>query len=298
MVKRALPLMLLLLPLGAGCNTGFEDQSIVIDLRVLAMRTDPAEVVVDVDPNDLASVVLPPVTVTALIADPQGPRPISFSMTACGAATSLRCDDPDVTYKLPMTDGMMIQGTEATAVLQANVALLQAALAEDDFKGLGGIPVNVEMVVRAPDGYEVHAAKRIMYAARVPAARTANSNPTIGGLLARGEPFTEDAPLVVAQDEKVVLLPVEEMGVREVYVTPTLDGGERTFTENLRYSWLATRGHFSDETTGGATDLFGNKPVLDTKWTAPKEAGEVSLWVVQRDERGGTSWTHRTIVVQ
>jgi hypothetical protein len=294
-VKRLVAIALLVL--GAGCDAGFEKQSIVIDLRVLAMRTDPAEVVVDVDPNDIAQVVLPPVTLTALVADPLGPRQVTYTMTACGEHFELRCDDPEVAYKLPMAEGT-VDGSEPQGILQADFALLQAALEEDEFRGLGGIPVVIELVLRASDGEEVHAAKRIFYSQRIPERRVPNTNPFIGELRARGSPFAADPPLVVGPGETLELEPVETPGVRETYVTPTIDGGERTFTENLRYSWLATRGEFSDEMTGGAIDFFGNKPVLKTKWTAPDERGEVSFWLVQRDERGGTSWITRRILVQ
>jgi hypothetical protein len=84
-----------------ACNTGFEKQSIVIDLRLLAIRTEPAEVVVDVDPADLGSIEVPPVTVTALVADPLG-RALSYTMTACGETFSLRCDDPEIEVRVPV----------------------------------------------------------------------------------------------------------------------------------------------------------------------------------------------------
>jgi hypothetical protein len=96
----------------------------------------------------------------------------------------------------------------------------------------------------------------------------------------------------------VKIEPIEPAGVREDYVVPTLDGGERRFTENLRYAWLATAGGFSSGNTGGPVDLFGNKPTLWTKWTAPDAEMRVRLWVVQRDERGGTFWTERCVQVE
>jgi hypothetical protein len=293
-VVRLAPLAMVL---AAACDTGFEAQSIVVDLRVIAMRTEPAEVVVDVDPDDLASVDLPPVTVTALVVDPDGPRELTFSMSACAETFSLRCDHPDVDYALPMTEGRTTGGAPS-GVLEANVALLRAALEEDAFRGLGGIPVLVSMILRAPDGTERYAAKRVMFAPRVPAARTANTNPVIARLLARGSPFDDGAPLAVRAGEQIELEPVEDGGARETYVTPTLDGDERVIIENLRYSWLATAGSFTDEFTGGARDLFGNEPPLRTRWRAPETPGEVKLWVVQRDERGGTSWIERRLVVE
>jgi hypothetical protein len=108
----------------------------------------------------------------------------------------------------------------------------------------------------------------------------------------------EAVPLPVAPAQVVTLDPVEPDGVRETYSVPTLDGNVRVFTENLRYSWFATAGDFSDELTGGPTDIFGNEPLLRTKWTAPAEVGPVRLWLVVRDERGGTYWTERSFIVQ
>jgi hypothetical protein len=295
-VRRALPLLVAL----AGCETGFESQSIVIDLRVLGMRADPAEVVVDVDPDDLTSVEVPPVALTALVVDPEGPRPLEYSWTACPEVFSLRCDDEDITYRLPFGSGTLqpaLDG-EAAATLQADLALLRAALEQDEFLGLGGVPVIAELVVRAPDGDEIHAAKRVFFSPRVPPERRANQNPALAELRARGAPFPEGEPLLVAPGESVELVPVEPAGVREPYVVPTLDGGSRSFTENLRYSWLATGGSFRDEFTGGAKDIFGNEPLLRTEWRAPAEPGTFALWVVQRDERGGTFWTRRILEVR
>jgi len=282
----------------AGCETGFETQSLVIDLRVLAVRSDPAEVVVDVDPDDLASVQLPPVTFTALLADPAGPRPLEYTWTACPETMSLRCDDPDVTFSLQFGGGTTDVSVEPSATLQVNLPLLMAALEQDEFLGLGGIPVIAELVLRAPDGNVIHAAKRIFFGPRVPPEKVANLNPTLAELRARDAPFPEETALVVTRLEEIELMPVEPPDAREVYVVPTLDGGSRTFTENLRYSWLATGGTFKDEFTGGATDIFGNTPLLQTRWTAPGEPGSITLWLVQRDERGGTSWTRRTVQVQ
>jgi hypothetical protein len=291
-------LLVALASLAVACDTGFEEQSIVIDLRVLAIRSEPAEVVVDVDPDDLTSVVLPPVTFTALVADPRGVAPYTWTMTACGETFSLRCDDEELDYRVTFAEGTLASIDEQpTGVLQADVALLQAALEEDEFLGLGGIPVAVELVIRSASGEEVHAAKRIYYAPRQPPAKVQNQNPTLADLRARGEPWPDGQPLTVARGEQIELEPVESETVREDYLVPTLDGGSRMFTENLRYSWLATGGDFTEQFTGGAKDVFGNEPRLKTKWRAPNAEATIRMWIVQRDERGGTFWTERQILV-
>lgn len=278
----------------AACDNNFQKESIVVDLRVLAIRTDPAEVVVDFDPAAPTIPDMPPVKVTTLISDPVGPRPLAWTMTACPERFNRRCDPelPSVRFAEGTTDG----APEAT--LEADVGLLRAALENDDFLGLGGVPVQIELTLRpmdAPDAEAVYAAKIVFYAPRQPEDRVANANPAMT-LDADGEPFVSS--LEVATGTEVLLEPVERPDIHETYSVPTLDGDVRTFTENMRYSWLATAGRFSNEKTGGATDAFGNVPLLRTRWTAPDVAGAVTLWVVQRDERGGTFWLQRTVQVR
>jgi hypothetical protein len=285
----------------AACNAGFQKESIVVDLRILAIRSDPAEVVVDVDPANLASTRLPDVMFTALVGDPAGPRALAYTFTACPVTDSLRCDEPgDPTLRFADAATDDVDGSAPTGTLTVNLQLLQAALAADRFHGLGGIPVQVEMVIRpagAGDDQAIYASKLITYAARIPPGRVANQNPTLSSVTADGAVFGDEAPLSVAVGQQVTIEPVEPDGVRETYIVPTLDGSVRMFTENLRYFWFATDGSFSDERTGGPTDVFGNQPLLRTKWTAPGAPGQVRLWIVQRDERGGTYWTKRGFLV-
>lgn len=294
-------LFVLLALLATACDTGFEKPSIVRDLRVLAIASDPAEVVVNVT-TDLEAIVLPPVHLTALIGTPN-PGPVAYTMTACPITDTRRCDD-ETAPRLRFAEGAVedANATPPIGTLEVDATLLRAALEADSYHGLGGIPVVIELAVTAGDE-TVYASKRIVYAPRIPATRAANQNPTFTLTTRRPAQAPEEAvpwlgELVVAPSEELVLEPVEPMGVREPYVVPTLDGGERMFTENLRYAWLATMGNFSDEETGGAIDLFGNIPLLRTRWTAPAEPGTVRLWIVQRDERGGTYWTERRILVQ
>lgn len=91
----------------------------------------------------------------------------------------------------------------------------------------------------------------------------------------------------------MTLFPVEESTTREDYVTPGLDGSSNDVTETISYQWLATDGSWSDNTTGGGHDPLGNQSLLGSDWRAPNLAGGeklVTLWMIQRDERLGTSW--------
>ena len=145
---------------------------------------------------------------------------------------------------------------------------------------------------------------------RLPAERVANQNPIMTELAAqldRGNGLEEPialssggcrpggAALVITDTVRLKLSPRPLDGAAETYVVPTFEGGSRTFTENLRYQWLATAGSFSRGETGGPRDAAGNPATISTEWRPPTlETGEteraIDLWVIQRDERGGTSW--------
>jgi hypothetical protein len=59
--------------------------------------------------------------------------------------------------------------------------------------------------------------------------------------------------------------------------------------ETLRLSWYATGGHFRTAANGIAGDA--SERALHNTWTAPASPGDVTLWVVVRDDRGGTGWS-------
>jgi hypothetical protein len=41
-----------------------------------------------------------------------------------------------------------------------------------------------------------------------------------------------------------------------------------------------------------------DSPTTETQWIAPTTAGEVKLWVVVRDDRGGSSWEEYRVNVE
>jgi hypothetical protein len=91
------------------------------------------------------------------------------------------------------------------------------------------------------------------------------------------------------------MMPIEPDGVRESYVVPTLDGQSQQFTESLTYQWVASAGGFSSGSTGGPRDFSGNPAPLFTDYRAPSAADltgptDVSIWIIQRDERYGAAW--------
>lgn len=60
--------------------------------------------------------------------------------------------------------------------------------------------------------------------------------------------------------------------------------------EAIRISWFATDGRFEHERTGRGEDEAEHS-FSDNGWTAPTKTGELWLWVVIRDDRGGVGWS-------
>ena len=116
---------------GTAACTSFADPTTVVDLRVLAVKVEPSEIILDADLTDPAHPIVDPannpmITVTPLIADPAGyGRPLTYTISACpndpfapaapgggqgggafpsgGARTtvgSALCDDPEKTWLL------------------------------------------------------------------------------------------------------------------------------------------------------------------------------------------------------
>jgi hypothetical protein len=59
--------------------------------------------------------------------------------------------------------------------------------------------------------------------------------------------------------------------------------------EAMRASWFATAGTFAHDRSG-RPEAEADRPYSDNDWTPPLEAGDVKLWVVLRDDRGGVGY--------
>ena len=310
--------------LGLAACGSFEDPAIVIDLRALAVVVDPPEQVVPFDPDDpMALPELAPFEVCTLVADPGAVRGLAWSLTVCPRTTSLRCnperpsfvaaeghvDDPDVTATPTRMCGTVPAGGALLGVIRDQIE-------HDNLQGFGGIDINLSLKI-TPDGARadeaVYAGKAARFSAKLPAERVANQNPTLARIevdflgdpaapfpVPLGRCVDQVAPITLPVGRSIHLVPIEPPGAREEYVVPTFEGGSRRFTENLSYQWLAGGGDWTRSNTGGTRDNAGNPPPLDTAWETPTTARlaedgvtlpvDIPLWIVQRDERGGTAW--------
>lgn len=65
--------------------------------------------------------------------------------------------------------------------------------------------------------------------------------------------------------------------------------------EAIAVAWFATGGAFDDDRTG--RDSTDTTTTSDNGWQAPAKAGTVHMWVVLRDDRGGTGWAEYALDV-
>jgi hypothetical protein len=303
----------------AACGS-FESEDVVLDLRVLAMRSSAPDQVVDVDlanppqPAELL-VQLVPAEMCALVADPTLDRRLRWSMTLCVLDSDQRCAS-NATLKLASGIAEDPETAQPPPRLCATIApdgnllgVLLEALRDEPLSGLAGVEYGVSLVVGGEDAdptLDLFAGKRMRVMPRVPAARSENTNPSLQGLtaaledaepvpLAQGRCIDQPAPLELRAGQELRITPLEPAGAREVYVLPRLDGDQQTFTESLTYQWLASSGGFSSGMTGGPRDVAGNPAPLFTDYKAPPAKDldgptDVQLWIVQRDERLGAAW--------
>jgi len=308
------------LALLADCTT-FEDEDVVIDLRVLAMAATPPEQVVAIDPmmpiNPSALLAqLVPTEVCSLIADPAFDRRVRFRYRVCMIGEGKRCDDDLITV---LGSGVVedpetaSQPTRMCASVAPNgnlLAILSETIMDDPLASLAGAEYIVELAVGGEGddpAADTFASKTLRVAPKFPVGREANLNPTLDSVdallekdgaaipLAFGRCVEQAQPLVIPANARLRLTPIEAASAREPYIVPTLDGRSMMFTESLTYQWLSTAGGFSAGSTGGTRDPFGNFPELFTEYRAPNASDlagptDVQVWIIQRDERNGATW--------
>lgn len=84
--------------------------------------------------------------------------------------------------------------------------------------------------------------------------------------------------------------PADEETWLETYNILNSRGEVRERKETAFYSWYATGGDLSSGTT--------KSPLRNNLWTAPRAAGEHTLWLIVRDGHGGTSACELAVTVE
>jgi hypothetical protein len=271
-MRRHLALFALLL---GGCPSNLEKQSHVSKLRVLAVRAEPAELVLD------PAGPLPSSTLSALAVDPAG-APISMRFALCtrlgdAPPADLPCpgeaglDLPDagaLSTQLDLGDPRIV-----ALASQADAGAVLPSLAD-------GIPLIVGFIATAGaeelDGF---ASITLRTAEHGPA----NRNPSLAGLEIGNQIAPAGGTLQITPQTTVRLQPL---------VAPKDDPSKR-----YGFSFFATAGEISSLRSTDTTATGEDAPTW-VEWTSPAIGGDVRFWVVLRDGRGGTDWLERAVQVR
>ena len=259
-----------------GCPSNLEEQSHVSKLRVLAVRADPPELVFEPDAG------APAATLTALAVEP-GDASVTVQFALCKEITgtpspTLPCPG-DAGIELPSTGPVSarLDLAEPSIVAFASAAQLDGG-AFDGGAGIAraldeGVPLLIGFTARADaqrlDGF-------LMLALRSNAKGPAGSNPD---------------PIDLMIGDGGTISPREVVRLEPVPVGP--DDPPKVF------SFFATAGSVSSLRSTNRT-VTGQPAPIWVEWTAPAPtpAAPVRLWVVVRDEQGGTAWAERSAHLQ
>jgi hypothetical protein len=317
---RPLPLALVLAPLvlAAACKPNLGSPPSVIDgTRILAVRGMPAEagegtmVTYDILAVNKMGRIPNPSVGWALCHDPKPPASANAVATSCVDSP----DDtmtPSPTFMAPMPSGdCKVFGPQPPEVMQGKPPLRPQ---DPDVTGGFYQPVRATLTDDG-DMEKAFALERLKCPlANAPSDITAmfnmmikpNQNPAIAGvtldpsgkatpLFAMGQ-ATAPSAAPVAPGAAVTLEVAWTDTTPETYpvynlVTQKID----THRESLSISWFATEGSFEHDRTGRGedeTDL-----TTDNVWTAPETPGDVHLWFLLRDIRGGVDFAETTLTV-
>jgi len=308
---------MLLLLLLQGCTPDFDDVWKVKDLRILAIQADPPEVLLHVQ----SSTSIPPVTVRALVVDPRisADQQLDWELWAC-TPEARTCDQASTHIQVHRGRSRLDQ---IQTSFQLTPDLLADALRRDQYRGFGGVPVKVQLNVWPKgEAVPVLGMKRLVYAfhesplGQSPATGTLsgpcrprttspcdeglvcdgdgicrkipNRNPRLTRLLAGREPIVDGWSVLAGS--RITLWPETSEQDLEPYWVFTFDGGTLALKEYLSYAYFVTTGRLSSPTTGGEPSPFVDlRSNISSRWV-PLTAGQTNVWVVARDDRGGTGW--------
>jgi hypothetical protein len=282
---------------GGGCST-FQDESTLIDLRILGLKAEPPEIYVD--PSTLASQTEPFTSkFTALVVDAKGNgRSISYDVLACPrdidtvtAATGhngVICQQ-NVAGQTPTSYEVISPSTPATTTdpgpehdiqFDFNVppSLLALAFKADPYAAMGfQLPVVVQTELHA-GSENIVTTKRLIFSQQLPdrPPQAPNQNPEITTVTTypvrdanldpiSPTPLDNTAPVVVRLGSTLWFEPGG--AIAEAYSTRTLtrDNPPQVVTtdvaaETMRYSFFSTAGTFTPVETSTATGVIFTKP--------------------------------------
>ena len=282
-----------ILALSMACETQYDPcfgtAQKVKDLRVLAVRSDPPEIVFDP-----AAALLPEVRVSLLVADPQTTDELTITGALCPQAEDKRCGEGAVAIA-----ALIAKPGAVSFPVRVPRPLLDAALAADPLRGYGGIRVQLDLQIQGSFRRSERATKLLLFTPASPGYVPNHGFEILGlGVTLRGRPagfVTPKDVLPVAVADLVGLRPIlvadpASPTPAEEYDVVDLSGRAAHLREHLSYSLYSTaHGRFLSDTADdpGAYAV----PSLDGvfKFQSTLE-GNGALYIVARDGRGGVAW--------
>jgi len=265
-------LLLAMALLCTACPAGLEAQSHVSKLRVLGVRADPPELILQADAG------LPATTLTALAVTPDGEAE-SVQFALCTLLTSA----PDPSLDCPGDAGIDLPdaGDLAARLDLSDPRILEFAAAARLDAGVfdaGGIAEALDQGVPLLLGFSAAQGQDRLNGFETITLRS----------LARG-------PANVNPEMVDLLIPEASAG-QTVRLQP-VTGPKDDPSKHYLFSFFATAGSISSLHSTDTTASGGAAPTW-VDWTAPAAAQSVRIWVVLRDGRGGTAWLERDVQVK
>lgn len=272
----------------SACGFTFERSSEVIDRRIIAIRSEPAEIVGDGSP-------LPAdVEVTALVVEPGtgvGAPPSGIGLTWRRCSSFLgsllgetsdggRCDAEDAKTLLEQREGSIGEVTVRVPV-PPDVGPVLASLGAQNAPASIYLNAQLDLLSNEAEKPALFGYKRIVLSPNLPAGRKANRNPRLVGVLFDGKVWEPDVPMKVegpyeAEDgqaggtcgdgettsvfrngdpPEVVqgcahkVQPLFDEREAEPYTVQAFDGTTLDLRERLRFAWFADAGSYNAQVT-------------------------------------------------
>jgi hypothetical protein len=330
------PRAFLLAAVAASCTPQFDNSTTLEDLRLIAVTAEPPEILIDLEElmdNPALLAGLPSIEITPLVIDPRGEgRMVEYRVEACGNRPGESGRGPDSgpgrvndtisqapcpDGATPVAQGAVVPGEDGSAPITITFTptpeLLVAAARADPLGLELGLPIVLSFTFQAGEE-EVVAIKRVLFSPRLSPEQVPNRNPRIAQLWFRSSkedppsPMDPAAPPTVAPGAMLHVQPTPAEA--ESYLTRVFSRDERRFVteeipaETLRYAFYATGGVFSPGGISTRLSPLLTDPVIELETTyqaeetpAPENGGQVHLFVVVRDERGGSSFIRARLLI-
>ena len=313
MKQARFPFALLFLLAGTSCADDFAPYSRLDRLRVLAIQSEPAMPM----PGTVASL-------SALTFAPNGEIPAmrwSWCPVQAKASESYACplDEAGAVQVFAQALDATAAGVLPSFDLGTNASALFAnPFSTDALFALCTYGIDSPLLSRSidcDDGYPVTVvldvatasdSLRAGFVLRLPVGSVPeiNNNPAIAGLSLGEAPLGDPLTSVRLSADQAASLTIQvTAAVAEVRSIPPAEGGPGTRLERLTASWFASSGEIEHARTSFIDGTASLEEMSQNRFTAPAiedwpADGVTDFAVVLRDDRGGSAWITRKVILE